>query len=270
MLRLQGQEIVCIGDESDACVQDALRVLKLGDGVRTFTSADAMAQSGLCEAAVVASHTKFHARDAAPFVAAGVPVYCEKPLTAELAEAFDFVDTVGQSDTLLQVGLQRRFDEPLVYAKSLLDAGVIGEIREIRSALRDQYPPPATYVSPGLISDMGIHVADEVVWLCGEFPVRVWAHLLATRACADAKDDGGNTAFVGFTFASGTCGRLDLSRTHSSGYLNETYVIGEHGTMHVGRFCGYPGPVHVEVWREDGTKDERSKTFAMTTVDGGV
>jgi predicted dehydrogenase len=96
-----------------------------------------------------------------------VRVYVEKPLTAKLAEAFDFVERFGPSRTLMQIGLQRRFDAALVYAKSLIDARRIGDVREIRSVLRDQYIPPATYVSPGLIVDMGIHVADEVVWLIG-------------------------------------------------------------------------------------------------------
>ena len=63
-------------------------------------------------------------------------------------------------------------------------------------------------------------------------------------------------------------GRLDLSRTHSSGYNNETYIIGTKGTLHTGRFAGYPGPVHVELWQHDGTKHPESKTFEMTYLQG--
>jgi myo-inositol 2-dehydrogenase/D-chiro-inositol 1-dehydrogenase len=178
----QGQEIVCIGDDSLACCKDALSVLGLDEKkVSVFGSAEEMAKSGLADAVVVASHTKDHARHGLPFIEAGVPIYMEKPLTADLTEAFEFTARVGSSRTLLQIGLQRRFDNALCYAKQLLTSGAIGDVREIRCVLRDQFPPPSTYVSPGLIIDMGIHVADEAIWLLDEFPNKVWAQLFDAK-----------------------------------------------------------------------------------------
>ena len=195
---------------------------------------------------------------------AGIPVYLEKPLTADLGEAFSFVKAIGTRKNLLQIGLQRRFDEALCYAKRLLDEKCVGEIREIRSILRDQHPPPATYSSRGLIIDMGIHVADEALWLTGEFPSAVWARMFHAKDYHSPIDEGGNTAHVGFMTSSGTIGRLDLSRTHGSGYNNETSIIGAKGTLHVGRFCGYPGPIHVEWWTDKGMLHPKSRTFQMT------
>jgi predicted dehydrogenase len=193
----------------------------------------------------------------------------EKPLTAELAEAFAFVARVGSNRSLIQIGLQRRYHEALSYAKRLLGDGLIGELREIRCILRDQYPPPPTYTSRGLIIDMGIHVADEAIWLTGEFPCEVWARMFAARDYRSPVDEGGNTAHVGFLTPRGVIGRLDLSRTHASGYNNETYAIGTRGTLHVGRFCGYPGPIPVEVWTERGVLHEASRSFAMPRLPPG-
>jgi myo-inositol 2-dehydrogenase/D-chiro-inositol 1-dehydrogenase len=263
----QGQPLVAIGDENPEAIANAVRKLGLPDAV-AFASASAMAQSGQIDAVVIASHTKDHARDAEPFVRAGIPVYLEKPLTADLHEAFSFVKAIGPRKNLLQIGLQRRFDEALCYAKQLLDEKRIGEIREIRSVLRDQHPPPATYTSRGLIIDMGIHVADEVLWLTGEFPRAVWAKMFHAKEYHSPIDEGGNTAHVGFTMPSGTICRLDLSRTHASGYNNETYIIGTKGTLHVGRFCGYPGPIPVELWTNKGKLHPLSKTFHMTELSG--
>lgn len=263
----QGHEISAIGDEQPAAVNEAVVVLDEPEAT-TFDDAAEMAQSTSLDAVIIASHTKDHARHARPFVEAGVPVYVEKPLTAELPEAFDFVAAVGTGRNLMQIGLQRRFDEALRHAKELLDAGLIGEIREIRSILRDQHPPPSTYSSRGLIIDMGIHVADEALWLLGEIPDRVWARVFEAKHYDSPVAEGGNTAFVGFTTPSGTIGRLDVSRTHASGYNNETYVIGTEGTLHVGRFCGYPGPIPVELWTNRGTLHEASRVFEMTTFHG--
>lgn len=263
----QGQRVVAIGDENPAALASAVQRLGV-EGALPFADAASMARHGGIDAVVISSHTKDHARDAEPFVRAGIPVYLEKPLTADLGEGFSFVRAIGIGKKLLQIGLQRRFDEALCYTKQLLDEKLIGEIREIRSILRDQHPPPATYTSRGLIIDMGIHVADEVLWLTGEFPCIVWGRMFHAKDYHSPIDEGGNTAHVGFTTPSGTICRLDLSRTHASGYNNETYVIGTKGTLHVGRFCGYPGPIHVELWTEKGTLHPVSKTFQMTELHG--
>ena len=263
----QGQRLVAIGDENPSALASAVDRLGV-QGAATFADASSMAKHGALDAVVISSHTKDHARDAEPFVRAGIPVYLEKPLTADLSEGFSFVKRIGVEKNLLQIGLQRRFDEALVYAKQLLDEKCVGEIREVRSILRDQHPPPATYSSRGLIIDMGIHVADEVLWLTGEFPHTVWAKMFQAKDYHSPIDEGGNTAHVGFTTQSGTICRLDLSRTHASGYNNETCVMGTKGTLHVGRFCGYPGPIPVELWTDQGKLHPRSKIFQMTELPG--
>jgi len=267
ILIAQGQRLVAIGDENPVALASAVRRLDIS-GAATFANAASMASCGAIDAVVISSHTKDHARDAEPFVRAGIPVYLEKPLTADLSEGFSFVKRIGGERNLLQIGLQRRFDEALGYAKQLLDDKRLGEIREIRSVLRDQHPPPATYTSRGLIIDMGIHVADEVLWLTGEFPCTVWGKVFHAKNYHSPIDEGGNTAHVGFTTPSGTICRLDLSRTHASGYNNETCIIGTKGTLRVGRFCGYPGPIHVELWTENGKLDPMSRTFQMTELPG--
>ncbi len=265
ILIAQGQRVVSVGDENHDALASAVRRLGV-QAAATFPDAASMARHGAIDGVVISSHTKDHARDAGPFVRAGIPVYLEKPLTADLREGFSFVRTIGAKKNVLQIGLQRRFDEALCYAKQLLDQDCVGEIREIRSILRDQHPPPATYTSRGLIIDMGIHVADEVLWLTGEFPSRVWGKMFEAKGYHSPIDEGGNTAHVGFTTPSGTLCRLDLSRTHASGYNNETSIIGTKGTLHVGRFCGYPGPIHVELWTDKGAPHPASKTFQMTEL----
>lgn len=267
ILLAQGQSLVALGDENAEALKVAAQRMGLS-GVPTFGDAASMARSGGLEAVVIASHTKDHARHAEPFVRAGIPVYLEKPLTADLREAFAFVKAIGRQPTLIQIGLQRRFDEALLHAKDLLQQKLIGEIREIRSVLRDQFPPPPTYTSRGLIIDMGIHVIDEALWLTGEFPNAVWGRIFNAKEYRSPIDEGGNTAHVGFTTPGGTIGRIDLSRTHASGYNNETSIIGTKGTLHVGRFCGYPGPIPVELYTAEGKLHPLSKTFSMVDVGG--
>jgi predicted dehydrogenase len=63
----QGQQILAIGDDIQAAIvafQDELTV----DGVKTFHDPALMASemSGLIDAVIIASNTKYHARDALP------------------------------------------------------------------------------------------------------------------------------------------------------------------------------------------------------------
>ena len=265
----QGHRIVAIGDEANGAIDLARHMLSL-PSVPTFNSPHTMIETigEAIDAVIIASHTKDHARHALPFVQAGIPIYLEKPLTDGLEEAFDFVENIGRSNSLLQIGLQRRYDPALLYTKKLLSEGLIGEVREIRCILRDQFPPPATYSSRGLVIDMGIHVADEAIFFLDEFPSAVWATVHNTIGYDSPIDEGGDTAFVNFTTPSGVIGRLDLSRTHSSGYNNETYIIGTDGTLQTGRFAGYPGPIHVELWQPNGKLHPASRTFEMSYLQG--
>ena len=262
-----GNEICCIGDDVREAAELTLKELSISCGIY-LSPEDMIENHPEMEAVIIASHTKDHARHALPFIHAGIPVFLEKPLTDDLIESFEFMEDTGTENNKVQIGLQRRFDEALSHAKKIIDEGLVGNIREIRSVLRDQNPPPPTYSSRGLIIDMGIHVADEVIWLTGEFPSSVWANLLEAKEYVSPVDEGGNTAFVGFMTEGGIIGRLDLSRTHSSGYNNETYIIGTKGTLHVGRFCGYPGPVPVELWTGKGKLHQISKTFEMSYPEG--
>jgi predicted dehydrogenase len=269
LVQSQGCEVVALGDEVEGAIDAARSELSLPH-VASYTSAADMARAmaGRVDGVIIASHTRDHARHAAPFLTHGINVYLEKPITDDLAEAFNFVESLPSNGPGVQLGLQRRYDPALRHAKTLLDDGVIGKIREIRCILRDQFPPPSTYRSRGLIIDMGIHVADEAMFLLDEFPTEIWASLHSTVDYDSPVDEGGDTAFVTMTYASGVVGRLDLSRTHGSGYNNETYVIGTEGTLHVGRFNGYPGPIPVEAWKAKGELHPASRTFDMTVPTG--
>lgn len=269
LVESQGCEVVAVGDDAAPAAELARAQFGLTEAA-AFTDPQVMAEAvaGEIDGMIIASHTCDHARHARPFLEHGLNVYLEKPITDDLVEAFDFASWLPSDGPGVQIGLQRRFDPALMHARSVIEQGIIGDVREIRCILRDQFPPPETYQSRGLIIDMGIHVADEARFLLEDFPSEIWASLHSTIGYESVVDEGGDTAFVTMVFPSGVVGRLDLSRTHSSGYNNETYVIGTEGTMHVGRFAGYPGPIHVEVWTPVGELHEASASFDMEYLTG--
>lgn len=128
LVRSQGCAVLALGDEAPAAVDAAAEALGLPDAERYHDAPEmAAAVAGRVDAVIVASHTRDHARHATPFLAAGLPVYLEKPITDDLTEVFDFCASLPATGPGVQLGLQRRFDPALAHAKRILADGVIGE-----------------------------------------------------------------------------------------------------------------------------------------------
>jgi predicted dehydrogenase len=156
----------------------------------------------------------------------------------------------------------RRFDAPLRHARALLEAGRIGTPFKIVSVLEDPLPPPVGYNSPGILTDMAVHNADEVIWLLGDRPESVSAvganlHNFKISPVKEDFDD----AFMQVRFAGGAVAQVQVSRNHVAGYRNETWVFGDRGTIHVGGFQEDPLRVAVEAYSREGVVEK--KAFRM-------
>jgi myo-inositol 2-dehydrogenase/D-chiro-inositol 1-dehydrogenase len=233
--------------------------------IRAFTSVADLVASGISAAAVIASRTQDHGDDARQLIDAGHRVLLEKPLTGTLAAARALVVYLQANERrqqALMLGFMRRFDAPLLAAKSLVDEGIVGEIFKIVSILEDPLPPPDGYNSPGLLTDMSVHNIDEICWLLGALPDRVAAFgaLLYNQKITTVKEDL-DDAFLQMSFCGDRLGQIQVSRNHVAGYRNETWVYGPEGGIHVGHFSGDPLTVELEVFRKKGVTDRRRFTL---------
>jgi myo-inositol 2-dehydrogenase / D-chiro-inositol 1-dehydrogenase len=209
-----------------------------GTATPVFDDIEGLAQSGLCDAAIVATNTGLHREHALLMIRGGQRIFLEKPLTGTLAGDREFAALLEREhpDSLM-LGFQRRFDAPTLYAKQLMDEGVIGRIFKIYSALEDSGPAPNGFNSPGILPDMIVHNVDELVWLTGRMPKsalavgsRIYSHRLTT--CGEDFDD----ALMLLDFGDELIGQIQVTRNHVSGYRGETVIYGERGQIHLGRF----------------------------------
>lgn len=237
-----------------------------GCRIPIFSSVEELARARVCDAVAVATPTESHREHAAALIAAGHRVLLEKPLTGELEADRAFAAELDESHPSgLMLAFQRRFDEPLLYAKQLMDSGLIGRVFKIYSALEDSNPAPNGYNSGGILPDMAVHNADEVLWLSGRMPTqalaigsRVYSHALTT-----AKEDF-DDALLYLWFESGLIAQIQVSRNHVSGYRTETLIFGEKGQIQVGRFDQKPFEVTVEAYGRRGSAEPLARrTFAM-------
>ena len=224
-----------------------------GPPVQAFDSPEALAAAGVAAAAVIASRTADHKRDTTTLVAAGLRVLLEKPLADTLEQATDLGGWLDQDERHRQgvmLAFQRRYDEPLLRAKALLDAGAIGRLFKIVSVLEDPEPPPAGYQSSGLLTDMGVHNADEVLWLTGRSPTAVtgMGARLHNQTIDGVVAEDFDDAFVQLWLGTDLVAQIQVSRNHVAGYRNETTLYGTEGLIHVGRFDDDPLTVRLEAY----------------------
>ncbi len=237
-----------------------------GEDIPVFPSVDALAKSGICSAAVVVTPTESHREHAAALISAGYRVMLEKPLTGTLEADLMFAAELERDHPdALMLAFQRRFDEPLQYAKAMMESGAIGRVFKIFSALEDSSPAPNGYKSGGILPDMSVHNVDEILWLTGRMPTkalaigsRVYSHALTT--CLEDFDD----ALLCLWFGEDLLAQVQVSRNHVSGYRVETIIFGEEGQIHVGHFDQRLSSITVEAYGRRGRPEPLAfKTFPM-------
>ena len=237
---------------------------ELGLQIPIFPSIEALANAGVCEATVVVTPTENHREHAARLIAAGHRVLLEKPLTGTLEADREFAAELDREHPRsVMLAFQRRYDEPLVYAKQLMERGAIGRVFKIYSALEDSNPAPNGYQSGGILPDMSVHNVDEILWLTGRMPsralaigARIYSH--AHTTCVEDFDD----ALLYLWFEKDLVAQVQVSRNHVSGYRVETRIFGEDGQIQIGRFEQKPFEIAVEAYGRRGSNDPlASKRF---------
>lgn len=237
--------LVAVADrhgDTAAVVASRLEANQTGP-IRAFPSAEALVEAGVADAVVVASRTADHRRDTTELVKGGLRVLLEKPLAGTLDESRDLVAWLDAHEgrrRAVMLAFQRRYDPAMLRARELLMDGAIGDLFKIVSVLEDPAPPPAGYESPGLLVDMGVHNADEILWLGGRGPSAVagFGSRLHNQTIPGVTFEEHDDALVQLWLGEGMTAQLTVSRNHVAGYRNECVLHGRGGRIHVGPFEG--------------------------------
>ena len=120
------------------------------------------------DAVMVCSYGPAHELDVLGAIAAGKPVFCEKPLTPTADAALRIMAAEQAADRrLVTVGFMRRFDRSYREMKALLDSGDLGDTLMVHCAHRNRTVPEG-YTWDMAINDTAIHEIDAMRWLLGE------------------------------------------------------------------------------------------------------
>jgi predicted dehydrogenase len=95
------------------------------------------------DAVVIASGQRWHVPMSKAALHAGKHVFCEKPLAHSVAEAREIREIARRSKLVTQVGTQGGSSATFRRSMEVIQAGVLGQIREVHCWINRSFPPSA-------------------------------------------------------------------------------------------------------------------------------
>lgn len=232
--RIAETRLVAIADQNVTLAQEVAEEFAVP---RWYPDASGLIEDPAVEAVVVVSPTHSHRDIVIAAASRGKPTFCEKPPALSLGDVVAMREAIAHAGIFFQMGLMRRFDPGYASAKRQIESGRIGIPLVFKSTSRDPFPPSLEYANPtssgGLMIDMGIHDFDLARWFMGE--VRSVSAIGGTIAYPELATVGDiDNAIASLTFANGTIGAVDLSRSGIYGYDIATEILGLEGTLRIG------------------------------------
>jgi len=211
------------------------RSVAAGLGAEYLPSVEALIASGV-DGLVVATGTATHPELIKAGVDAGIPVFCEKPVAMNVADALPVVDYVRDKQGVVQIGHQRRFDAGYLEARRAYQAGELGWIHSLRAVTCDMTPPPVEFLagSGGLFRDCSVHDFDILRWLTGREIVEVYAKGSNNGDPAIGEVGDVDTALALVTFDDGTVGTVSATRYNGAGHDVRLEIQGSRKSLMVG------------------------------------
>ena len=196
----------------------------------------------------ICSPNQAHAPALLATLAAQKPCYCDKPLTATLAEAETVAAALPAYRATAQMTLNNRFWPAIQQARRLLAEGLLGQLLEVRASyLHGGSADPAAPLKwklsaaagGGVVADLAVHIVDLVEYLVGDlrrltarghiaYPERPDPADPSRRLPVDAEDsvhilaegaDAANVSIQASKLCNGAQDELDLALHGSDGAI---------------------------------------------------
>jgi myo-inositol 2-dehydrogenase / D-chiro-inositol 1-dehydrogenase len=229
-------------------------------GVPAAASLEELLEGGV-DAVAICSSADSHAELLIAAAEAGKAVFCEKPVSLDLAEVDRALAAVESAGVPFQIGFNRRFDPAHASVRDAVSTGAIGEPHLVRISSRDPEPPPLAYVksSGGLFLDMMIHDFDMARYVTGSEVVEVFARGAVRVEPWFAQAGDVDTAIVTLVHENGCLTAVDNSRRAVYGFDQRVEVFGSAGMA-----ASENPPVHTGVVRTaQGAQSPTSPYFFL-------
>jgi len=164
-------KLICIHDVNAENTEKAKKTLQ----VPSYTYDEILKNENI-HVICVSTPNKFHKKIIIDSLNAGKHVFCEKPFVRNVAEAQEIYDISKNSKGILQLASNHRFFESVMYARKLVDEGVIGKVLSFNGRighngerLKDSWFWKKEISGGGTLLDNGCHLLDLSRLFVGNF-----------------------------------------------------------------------------------------------------
>ena len=225
---LSGVDVVAV---SDVDVERAGAVAAGLRDAQVFGTGEELVAADGVDAVVVCSWGETHEQYVLAALAAGKPVFCEKPLATTPEACLRILAAeaaVGRR--LVQVGYMRRYDAAYRALREVVHSGDIGLPLLMHCTHRNS-DVPGYYRKESAITDTAVHEIDLVRWLFAE-------EIAATQVLVPRRSRNGgelqDPLVLLLEMASGLLVDVEISVNIRYGYDIRGEVVGEDGTAALG------------------------------------
>lgn len=191
------------------------------------------------DAVLVTSWGPSHEEFVLAAIAAGKPVFCEKPLAVTAEGCRRIVDAeIAHGKRLVQVGFMRPYDQGYRALKAVIDSGRIGEPLMLHCAHRNP-TVGANYSTDMAITDTLIHELDVLRWLIDDDYRSV--QVVFPRRTSKAREPLRDPQIVLLETAKGVRIDVEIFVNCQYGYDIQCEVVGEAGIARL------PEPTQVQL-----------------------
>ncbi|MBK0003138.1 Gfo/Idh/MocA family oxidoreductase [Erwinia sp. S43] len=222
---LQGAEVVAVSDINVEGAKAA--VARLGLNAEVYADGHDVVNSSNVDAVLVTSWDPTHEEYTLAAIAAGKPVFCEKPLAMTAEGCRRVVDAeIKFGKRLVQVGFMRPYDAGYRALKKVITDGEIGEPLMLHCAHRNP-TVPENYTTDMAITNTLIHELDVLRWLTEDDykSVQVVFPRVTSKTHAKLKDP----QIVLFETRKGIRIDVEIFVNCAYGYDIQCEVVGEEG-----------------------------------------
>lgn len=214
-----------------------------GNGIgRAFDSLDDAIAWGEFDAAINGTPDNAHKATTLQLIAAGKPVFCEKPLAPSYGDALEMTGAIEDAGLVNMVNFTYRNSPALQKARQMVLDGELGALRHVEAAYRQSWLIANTWGdwrtqhkwlwrlsskhgSAGVIGDVGIHILDFTTFAAGDDIVRLAADLATfPKADGDAigeySFDANDSMAMMARFAGGAQATIVATR-YATGHIND-------------------------------------------------
>jgi myo-inositol 2-dehydrogenase/D-chiro-inositol 1-dehydrogenase len=223
--RVSGARVAAVADVDAERAKQAAQPV----AARALASGEDVIADPEVDAVVVTSWGPAHAQHVLAAIAAGKPVFCEKPLATTEEDCRQIVAAeVAAGRRLVQVGFMRRYDPGYRQMKAILDSGGLGAPLLMHCVHRN--PAAAeSYHSEMATRDTAVHELDVVRWLLADEIVS--AQVVTGRSTTHRFPHLIDPQFMLFETASGVRVDLEVFVNCQYGYDIQCELVAELGTI---------------------------------------